>query len=74
MKHDRLPRAQVVIDEENNAEEMEVELSYREAALIVPLRDLSKAADVEPWLRVRHGDDVYVSCDVTLVPDEDDAA
>lgn len=74
MRDDRIARRAVDIDEENVAEEMEVQLSYREASLVVSARDLSKAADVEPWLRVRHGDDLYVSCDVTVIPDEDDGA
>lgn len=78
MRDDRLARRAVDIDEENAAEEMEVQASFREAALIVafndPQIDLSKVADAEPWLRVRHGDDLYVSCDVTVIPDEDDQA
>jgi hypothetical protein len=78
MRDDRWPKAQVVIDEEHAAEEMEVHASYRECALVVllnnPRANLALAADAEPWVRVRHGDDIYISCDVTLVPDEDDGA
>jgi hypothetical protein len=78
MRDDRFPRTAVIIDEENDAEEMEVQASFREAALIVsynrPQSDLSKVADAEPWLRIRFGDDLYVSCDVTEIPDEDDQA
>ena len=74
MRDDRIARRAVDVDEENDAEEMEVQLSYFEAALMVPAHALSKAADVEPWLRVRHGDDMYASCDVTIIPDEDDGA
>jgi hypothetical protein len=35
---------------------------------------LALVADAEPWVRVRKGDDLYISCDVTLIPDEDDGA
>jgi hypothetical protein len=78
MRDDRWPRAHVVIDEENAAEEMEVHASFRELAPIVALNhphaNLADAVDAEPWVRVRHGDDIYLSCDVTLIPDEDDGA
>jgi hypothetical protein len=77
MRDDRLPRTAVIIDEENDAEEMEVQASFHEAALIVrfnhPQANLALAADAEPWLRIRKGDDLYVSCDVTVIPDEDGA-
>ena len=72
MRDDREPRRPVDIDEHNDAEEMDVQLSYREAALLVLPQLLTKAADVEPWLRIRS--DRYVSCDVTVIPDEDDNA
>jgi hypothetical protein len=74
MRDDRFPRAQVVVDEAVDAEEMEVSLSYREAALLVPPQELAKAADVEPWLRIRNSDALYVSFGVTVIRDEDDQA
>lgn len=74
MRDDRLPRTQVVVDETVDAEEMEVQLSCREAALLLSVRELSAAADVEPWLRIRKSDDVYVSFGITVIRDEDDAA
>jgi hypothetical protein len=74
MLDDRIPRAQVVVDESVDAEEMEVSLSYREAALLVPSSELVKATDVEPWLRVRRSDDVYVSFGVTVIHEDEDGA
>ena len=47
MRDDRLPRRPVDIDEHNDAEEMDVQLSYREAALLVLPQLLTKAADVD---------------------------
>lgn len=74
MRDDRIARRAVDIDEINAAEEMEVQLSYREAGWLVPVQALATAADVEPWLRIRHAEAIYVSCDVTVIPDEDDCA
>lgn len=76
MLDDRPPRRAVDVDEHNDAEEMEVQASFHEAALVVlanqPRAKLATVADVEPWLRVRS--ETYVSCDVTLILDEDDGA
>lgn len=74
MRDDRPPRRQVDVDEVNDAEEMDVQLSYHEAALLVPASELSQAADVEPWIRIRNADALYVSYGVTVIPDEDDQA
>ena len=72
MLNDRMARTAVQIDEDANAEEMEVVLSAREVVLVTQQPDLSLYTDAEPWLRIRDGR--YVSFGVTLIPHEDDQA
>jgi len=76
MYDDRPPRTIVVVDEYNDAEEMEVRLSFHEAVTYLRSEDedidLTTAKDVEPWVRVRFGADYVMSSGVTVIPDEDD--
>jgi hypothetical protein len=77
MRDDRPPRTRVEFDEYNNAEEMEVALTFQEAVVVThdddPCPNLSNVQDVEPWMRIRRGDDLYVSIGVTVIQDEDEA-
>lgn len=73
MRDDRIPRHAVIVDEDASAEEMEVTLSIKEIKLF-PEIELQKCERVEPWLRIRRGDQMYVSFGVTAVPFEDDLA
>ena len=77
MYDDRPPRTQVIVDEYNDAEEMEVRLSFYEAVTYFRCEDedidLTKASDVEPWVRIRFGADYVLSSGVTVIPDEDEA-
>lgn len=73
MRDDRWPKRQVVIDEDANAEEMEVSLSIREMREAASI-DFSKRIDVEPWVRVRQAEDLLLSCGVNIAPEEEDQA
>lgn len=74
MLNDRMPKRAVDIDEHNDAEEMEVVLSPYEIRLTQPDVDWAKCADAEPWLRIRHGDALYISAGVTEIVDTEDGA
>lgn len=71
MRDDRVAVAQVVIDEDACAEEMDVAISLRELERITNV-DLSRCVAVEPWLRVRHTDDLYVSFGATVIYEEEE--
>jgi len=77
MWNDRFPRTQVVVDDYNDAEEMEVRLSFYEAVTYFQCEDedvdLTKAKDVEPWVRIRFGADYVLTSGVTIISDEDNA-
>lgn len=74
MQHDRMPRHPVTVDEDAHAEEMDVAISLAELSRITDV-DLSRCRAVEPWLRVRHADDLLVSFGSTVIyTDEEDGA